>query len=304
MQKLQSITDAYKKKLETYMDYKDRVDDLETENEELRNQLFDVELKTNAEQRFQTLYESTREQLLAAKEKLISTDLSNTKLQAEVKDQKTEIKRLFKNVDKKDGLIKQLNFDLGKLKQVEICQSLHDSGLLGENFQYEERIKYLEQEIKELKIENDNYANQELIRLESILQEQKEESLKSTKEKNYYEERCAVLEKQNVELKNRIQNLELGMDLRSYVFIDQITSRNKLQDKSKLLSTNQKLALKLENFEEQINLENSKMKLLKDENQLLKDSLASIKAEKSSLTKLLSKCGIILNIPLINFDLF
>jgi hypothetical protein len=108
-------------------------------------------------------------------------------------------------------LIKQLNYEVDKLKQVQVCENLHDSGLLGENFHNEERIRTLELEIEELKIENENYANNEMVRLEKTLQTQKERSIKTSKEKDYFEERCTMLEQQNEELKNRVDSLKQGM---------------------------------------------------------------------------------------------
>ena len=51
--------------------------------------------------------------------------------------------------------------------------------------EYEDKITILQAEIEELKIQNDNYANNEIIKLENILQSQAEQSLKEKKEKDY-----------------------------------------------------------------------------------------------------------------------
>ena len=94
-----------------------------------------------------------------------------------------------KAVLKKDGLIEQLNYEIEKLKKIEIQSSLQDNDGLDSNFHYEERIRVLNQEIEELKIENDNYANNEIVRLETLLQTQKSESLKTSQQMSYFEER-------------------------------------------------------------------------------------------------------------------
>ena len=81
------------------------------------------------------------------------------------------------------------------------------------NIQYEQRLLVLEKENDELRDEINHYANNELVRLENILQTQQEESMKSLKEKEYYVERCELLEKQNKELKTRIDNNKIGKPL-------------------------------------------------------------------------------------------
>jgi chromosome segregation ATPase len=218
---ISSINKAYEKKLEELIEYKNRFTELEAENEEFRKQIFDLEMKTgprSPEYRYQNLYTSTKEELQMTKDTLISTEFQLKKIKSDLHDHKSEIERLNKNMDKKDDLIKNLNFQLDKLKQIEICESLHDSGLLGENFGNEQRIKQLEQQLDELKAENDNYANNEIVRLENMLEEHKEKSIKSDKEKSYFEERCNILEKQNKELKNRIQNLQLGSIIKLLTF--------------------------------------------------------------------------------------
>lgn len=156
------------------------------------------------------MYESTSKELQQTKESLIFAEMAIKKLTAELRDKSTEVERYTKNSEKKDTIIRQLNFELEKLKQVELWESLHDSGLLGENFEYEERIRSLEREIEDLKIDNANLANKELVRLENILQQQKQKSLKADREKGYFEERWNVLEKQNQELKTRVENLQMG----------------------------------------------------------------------------------------------
>lgn len=149
--------------------------------------------------------------MLLLKEKLISAEIQLKRSERDMEDYKLELERSNKSVHKKDNLIKQLNYEVDKLKQVQVWEELHDSGLLGENFHYEERVKMLEQEVEELKIENENYANNEIVRLENTLQTQKERTIKSRKEKDYFEERCAILEQQNKELKNRVDSLKQGM---------------------------------------------------------------------------------------------
>lgn len=210
---ISSINKAYEKKLEELIEYKNRFSELEVENEDLRKQIFDLEIKSgprSPEHRYKNLYACAKEELQIIKDSLISTELELKKTKSEFEDQKSEIERLHKNMGKKDDLIKKLNFELDKLKQIEICESLHDSGLLGENFEYEQRIRQLEQQLEELKAENDNYANNEIVRLENMLQDHKEQAVKFNKEKSYFEERWNLLEKQNKELKNRIQALQLG----------------------------------------------------------------------------------------------
>lgn len=195
--------------MENLVEYKNRFDSLAAENEELRSQVFEVELKSGSEQRFQTLYESTRAELKTTKESLNSTELAYKKLQTDCKAHLGEIDRLSKSLYKKDALIKQLNLNLEKVRHSEVSSS-HDSAILGDNFHYEERIRCLEQEIEDLKIENENYANNEIVRLEAALQQQKDQAAKHKQERGFFEERCALLEQQNSELKKRIENLKLG----------------------------------------------------------------------------------------------
>lgn len=68
-----------------------------------------------------------------------------------------------------------------------------------------------------------------------------------------------------------------------------MTSRSNQKEKDQLLKTNKKLSLKLENFEERISLEGGKLNLLKEENRLLKDSLASVRQEKEALVIMVNK---------------
>jgi len=148
-------------KLEELVEYKNRWKDFENDNEELRSQLFDLKLKSGSETsefRFQRLYESTRDQLQQTKDVLMSCEINNKKLKADNRDFTMQLERLTITNGKKDKLIKKMNFDLEKMKQVEICHSLHDSGILGDNFQYEERIRELEEQLEELKLENEGYA--------------------------------------------------------------------------------------------------------------------------------------------------
>ena len=78
-----------------------------------------------------------------------------------------------------------------------------------------------------------------------------------------------------------------------------MTSRNRLLKNDKLAKTNQQLSLKLENFEERLSLENSKLQVAQGANSNLKDSLLTVRKEKEQLQKLLdqnfgmlSKCRI------------
>lgn len=61
------------------------------------------------------------------------------------------------------------------------------------------------------------------------------------------------------------------------------------------MRTNQKLSLKLENFEERMSLESEKFKLLKDENELLRVAMENLKKEKADLQKLLDKNYVIMS---------
>ena len=208
-----NVSEAYKRKLEELIEYKNRFEELSTENDSLRKQMFDIQLNFNTEQRFQILYEKAREELTQAKEELYSAELTLKKSQTELNDKKKEVERLSKSEQKKNEIIQQLSIDLERFRMKEICGSSLNSSVLGDHFDYEDKIRTLENEVEELRRENDNYANNEIIKLENILQSQHEQSVKSKKEKDYYEERCNILEKQNIELKNRIETLKLGNDI-------------------------------------------------------------------------------------------
>jgi predicted nuclease with TOPRIM domain len=79
------------------------------------------------------------------------------------------------------------------------------------------------------------------------------------------------------------------------LFIDNLTSRSKLQGKEGLMKTNQKLSFKLENFEERLSLEGSKLKILQDENSRLKEGLSSIRSEKTQLQELFDQNMVMLS---------
>lgn len=58
---------------------------------------------------------------------------------------------------------------------------------------------------------------------------------------------------------------------------------------SSLAKSNQKLSQRLENFEERLSLETTKLQVLQDENKVLKDSLNTVKMERDQLQKLLDQ---------------
>lgn len=130
--------------------------------------------------------------------------------QKENKDLIFEIERMTKSHNKQDELIKKQQYELSQLKKEEIRETFQDNNVLEVNLHYEETIQRLEEEIENLKVENDNYANNEMVKLENALNAQKTEADKNLKELGYYEERCNLLEKQNNELKNRVHTLKQG----------------------------------------------------------------------------------------------
>jgi hypothetical protein len=67
------------------------------------------------------------------------------------------------------------------------------------------------------------------------------------------------------------------------------------------MKTNQKLSFKLENFEERLSLEGSKLKVLQDENSMLKEGLSSIRCEKTQLQELFDQNMVMLS-KFTNFD--
>lgn len=71
--------------------------------------------------------------------------------------------------------------------------------------------------------------------------------------------------------------------------IDNKTSRQQLDDTKGLARTNEKLSLRLENFEERMSIESTRIQFFKDENHSLKQSLQSCQVEKDKLQKLLDK---------------
>lgn len=179
LQNASNVSEAYKRKLEELIEYKNRFDEISAENDSLRKQMFDIQLSYNTEQRFQALYEELREELAQVKDDLCSSELTLKKTWTELKDCKIELERVTKNGQKKDELIQKLNIDLERLHMKEIWGSSLNSSVLGDTFEYEERIKALESEVEELRKENDNYANNEIIKLENKLHSQNEQSAKS-----------------------------------------------------------------------------------------------------------------------------
>jgi hypothetical protein len=67
------------------------------------------------------------------------------------------------------------------------------------------------------------------------------------------------------------------------------------------MRTNQKLSLKLENFEERMSLESEKYKILKHENEILRVAMENLKKEKADLQKLLDKNYVIMSTISFNF---
>ena len=117
---------------------------------------------------------------------------------------------MTKSHNKQDELIKKLQYELSQLKKEEIRENFQDDNVLEVNLHYEETIQRLEEEIENLKVENDNYANNEMVKLENALNAQKTKADKNLKELGYYEERCNLLEKQNNKNKNRVHVLKQG----------------------------------------------------------------------------------------------
>ena len=179
--------------------------------------------------RFQKLYENSRSELKSAKEGLINTEMEYKKYHALYTDQSMELQRVQKLLSKKDILINDLNLEIEKIKESRDlnissmsadalasmpffynCFNHFDPNLDEVNMEYEERIKTLEDENYQLKQEVDHYANSELTRLENMLESQQEQSIKSQREKDYYVNRCGLLERQNKELKTRLDSNQIG----------------------------------------------------------------------------------------------
>ena len=208
LQDIDNIHEEYKIKLDELADYKNKNEFLANENELLRSQLTLDVVQNNAEQRYQKLYEATREELSLTKEQLFTSQIEVKKLKSEISELRIDVERHEKNSDKKDSIISHLNMSMEK-QNLDHIWGPQVSSPLSLN-EYEDKITILQAEIEELKIQNDNYANNEIIKLENILQSQAEQSLKEKKEKDYYEERWSLLERQNFELKNKIENIKLG----------------------------------------------------------------------------------------------
>ena len=211
LQNASNVNEVYKRKLEELVEYKHRFEEISIENDSLRKQMFDIELKYNTEQRYHHLYEEGREELSKLKEELIAQEIQIKKLKTEADDNKKEVERLERSEERKDEVIRQMGTEIERIRIRDVWGDKLDSSVLGDAIEYEERIRALEIEIEDLKKENENYANHEIVKLENILQWQHEQSLKEKKEKDYYEERWNLLEKQNVELKNRVETLKIGI---------------------------------------------------------------------------------------------
>ena len=219
LQNSAKLSEAYKNKLEDVIEYKNRYENLEKENGELTSLIFELELKVNSEERFQDLYEKAKEELFITKEALNKAEVALKSLKKEKEDNESEITRMKKSSNKLNSIIDHLNYQISKNKEKEIIdtfEDLEDGEILDDNLHYQDKIRNLEEEIEELKIENENYANNEIIRLENALSAQKSETAKNLEEKGYFEERCMLLEKQNSELKNRIDALKQSKTYRVY----------------------------------------------------------------------------------------
>ena len=188
LQDVSIINEEYKAKVEELLEYKTKYDEIFNENESLRRQLFSNELIRNTEQRYQDLYESLKEEHSNTIDLLTSAEVEIRKLKDEVNDIKADLERVQENNSKKDEMISQLRLDIEKCKLTQICGGQGENASLEEK-EYEDKVRMLQEEIEELRRQNENYANNEIVKLENILQTQNEQSQKEKKEKHYFEER-------------------------------------------------------------------------------------------------------------------
>lgn len=293
LEQIESINELYKRKLEETTDFKNKIRELEDQNEGLMSQIEDSEREIKMNKDYKNLYKNLQEELMEEREKSMKSIIEINDLKIKIEDKDSEIKRLKSNLEFKDNQLRKKILEK-QFREESESDEIHaaDSDLdtldkeLGNAFEGDNNSS---EELQKLRSENEKLRKQIREMEDSVLKQlevdlqKKDSSLKlSQEDMERIKARLGIFEKQNKELKEEIDRLKNN----EYVHIE-------LENEFKILKAeNKSIKEKMVKLQQKVKgLEESKMELerLKKTHSDLEDEKKELKLEIKETRALLDK---------------